>query len=69
MHHIVTDTLKTVGGLNIAFYGQAAKSDGLFFWKASLDGKPLINGEYSVTDDWIRRNNHWQIILRMSQKK
>ena len=66
LHHIVTDTLKIEGPLNITFYGQAAKSEGTFFWKASFDGVPRINGEYSITDIWIRHNGHWQILLRMS---
>lgn len=66
LHHIVTDTLEILGQLNVTFYGQAAKCEGLFFWKASFDGKPGINGEYSVNDIWIKHNNHWQILLRMS---
>ena len=66
MHHIITDTLDVLGQLNITFYGQAAKSEGTFFWKATFDGKPRINGEYAVSDIWIKRNGHWQILLRMS---
>jgi len=66
LHHLATDTLLVLGQLNITFYGQAAKSEGSFFWKASFDGKLRINGEYAVTDIWIRRNGHWQILLRMS---
>lgn len=66
LHHLATDTLVVLGQLNITFYGQAAKSEGSFFWKASFDGRPRINGEYAVTDIWIRRNDHWQVLLRMS---
>jgi hypothetical protein len=68
LHHIVTDTLEIIGQLDVTFYGQAAKSEGLFFWKASFDGKPGINGGYSINDIWIKRNNHWQILLRLSQQ-
>jgi hypothetical protein len=66
LHHIVTDTLDILGQLNITYYGQAAKSEGSFFWKASMDGKPRINGEYAVEDIWIKHNGHWQVLLRMS---
>ena len=68
LHHIVTDTLEILGQLNVTFYGQAAKSEGLFFWKASIDGNPRINGKYSINDIWIKRDNHWQILIRMSQR-
>jgi hypothetical protein len=68
LHHIATDTLEVLGQLNVTFYGQAAKSEGLFFWKASFDGKPRINGEYSVTDIWVKHDNDWQVLLRMSQQ-
>lgn len=66
MHHIVTDTLDVLGQLTVTFYGQAAKREGSFFWKASFDGKPRINGEYAINDIWIKRNGHWQVLLRMS---
>ena len=66
LHHIVTDTLKTLGAPAIAFYGQVVKADAVFFWKASVDGKPVINAEYAVTDIWIKRNGHWQVLIRMS---
>ena len=66
LHHLTTDTLENLGQLNITFYGQAVKSEGTFYWKAAYDGKPRINAEYSVTDIWVKRNGHWQVILRMS---
>ena len=66
LHHIATDTLKLLGGPVISFYGQAVKAEAVFFWKASLDGKPVINAEYAVTDIWIKRNGHWQVLIRMS---
>ena len=66
LHHLDTDTLKIVLPLVITFYGQAIKSEGTYFWKASYDGKPRINSNYVVTDIWIKRNGHWQVILRMS---
>ena len=66
LHHFTTDSLAVLGKLNIVFYGQAAKSEGMFFWKASYDGKPRINGEYSVTDVWTKSNGRWRVILRMS---
>jgi hypothetical protein len=66
LHHFDTDTLKIVDQLRITFCGQAAKSEGRFFWKATFDGKPRINGTYDVTDIWIKRGNHWQVMLRMS---
>jgi len=65
-HHIITDTLKVVGQLHIIFYGQVAKSEGRYFWKASFDGKPRINGNYDVTDIWVKRDGRWQVLLRMS---
>ena len=68
IHHIVTDTLQVISQLNISFYGQAAKSEGMFFWKASFDGVPRIHAEYAITDIWIKQNNHWQVLLRMSQQ-
>jgi hypothetical protein len=67
LHHIITDTLKIVSPLNIAFYGQAVKCEGTYFWKAAFDGKPRINAEYLVTDIWIKRNGQWQVILRLSR--
>jgi len=66
LHHFETDTLKVLGQLHITFYGQAAKSEGRFFWKATFDGKPRINGTYDVTDIWIKRGDHWHVMLRMS---
>jgi len=66
LNHFTTDSLEVLGKLNIVFYGQAARSEGMFFWKASFDGKPRINGEYSVTDIWTKSNGHWRVILRMS---
>lgn len=66
LHHIVTDTLEVLGQLDISFYGQAARSEGLFFWKASFDGRAVINAAYSVCDIWVKRNGHWQVLLRMS---
>jgi len=66
MHHLNTDTLKIMSPLVVTFYGQAIKSEGTYFWKASYDGTPRINSNYIVTDIWIKRNGHWQVILRMS---
>ena len=66
LHHLDTDTLKIVIPLVITFYGQAIKSEGTYFWKASYDGKPRINSNYVVTDIWLKRNGHWQVIIRMS---
>ena len=66
LHHLDTDTLKNVTPLVITFYGLAIKSEGTYFWKASYDGKPRINSNYVVTDIWLKRNGHWQVILRMS---
>jgi len=66
IHHFETDTLIMVGPLTITYYGQAAKTEGRFFWKATYDGKPKINGEYNVTDIWIKRDGRWQVMLRMS---
>jgi hypothetical protein len=66
LHHFMTDTLKILDQLHITFYGQAAKSEGRFFWKAAFDGKPRINGSFDVTDIWIKRDGRWQVILRMS---
>jgi ketosteroid isomerase-like protein len=66
LHHFTTDTLVVLGELNISYYGQAAKSEGFFYWKASYDGNPTINAEYSIDDIWIKRNGQWQVLLRMS---
>jgi hypothetical protein len=66
LHHFETDTLKMLDQLHISFYGQAAKSEGRFFWKATFDGKPRINGYFDVTDIWIKRDGRWQVMLRMS---
>jgi len=66
MHHIITDTLEVTAPLQITFYGQSCKAEGSFFWKAAFDGIPRINGEYAVTDVWIKRNGHWQVLMRMS---
>ena len=67
LHHFMTDTLKVLDQLHITFYGQAAKSEGRFFWKATFDGKPRIDGSFDVTDIWIKRDGRWQVILRMSR--
>ena len=67
LHHFTTDTLKILDQLHITFYGQAAKSEGRFFWKAAFDGKPRINGAYDVSDIWIKRDGRWQVMLRMSR--
>ncbi len=66
MHHIVTDSLAVLGQPTVTVYGQSAKSEGSFFWKATFDGKPKINAEYAINDIWIKRNGHWQVLLRMS---
>jgi hypothetical protein len=66
LHHIATDTLEILNENNFSFYGQAASSAAVFFWKASLDGKPVINAEYICNDIWIKRNGHWQVIIRLS---
>jgi len=66
MHHFDTDTLMNITPLVITFFGQAAKSEGGYFWKASYDGKPRINADYQVTDIWIKRNGQWQVMMRMS---
>ena len=67
LHHFDTDTLKIIDQLRITFYGQAAKSEGRFFWKATFDGKPRIDGSFDVTDIWIKRDGRWQVMLRMSR--
>lgn len=66
LHHITSDTLMVLNPLTISFYGQAARSEGMFYWKASFDGRPVINGDYAVTDIWIRRDGRWQVLIRMS---
>ena len=66
LHHLTTDSLEILSPLTITFYGYAVKSEGSFFWKAAYDGKPRINAEYLVTDIWVKRNNRWQVIMRMS---
>src|SRR5664279_2407010 len=37
LHHFTTDTLEILGRLNTTFYGNAAKSEGIFYWKAAYD--------------------------------
>ncbi len=66
MNHITTDTLAIVGQLNITIYDQVAKTEGVFFWKAAFDGKPIVNGEFLITDIWTKQNGLWQVMLRMS---
>jgi hypothetical protein len=55
-----------LGAPVISFYGQAVKAEAIFFWKASVDGKSVINAEYAVTDIWIKRKGYWQVLIRMS---
>ena len=72
LHYLTTDTLEILGALNITFYGQAAKSEGVFYWKAAYatgaihSGPSQINAELLVTDIWIKRDGHWQVLMRMS---
>ena len=69
LHHFNTDTLKNISQTVITYYGNAVKCEGSYFWKASYDGKPRINSDFDVTDIWVKRNGHWQVILRMSLPK
>ena len=69
LHHFNTDTLRNINTPVITFYGNAVKCEGSFFWKASYDGKPRVNSDFDVTDIWVKRNGHWQVILRMSLPK
>ncbi|HYK46796.1 MAG TPA: hypothetical protein VEV83_16575 [Parafilimonas sp.] len=72
LHHLTTDSLEILGALNITFYGQAAKSEGVLYWKAAYapgaihSGPSTINAEFLVTDIWIKRDGHWQVLIRMS---
>jgi len=66
LHHYTTDTLEFISPLNITFYGEAAKSEGILYWKADYDGKPAVDGEGLETDIWIKRNGRWQVQTRMS---
>jgi len=67
LHRFTTDTAAFLASLNITVYGQAAKSEGTLYWKAAWDGKPRVNADFSVTDIWIKRDGHWQVLMRMSQ--
>ena len=66
LHHIKTDTLVLLGDLTVDFYGKAAKSKGNLFWKASYDGSPVINGDYSFEDIWIKIDGQWKVLMRLS---
>ena len=72
LHHLTTDSLEILDTLKITFYGQAAKSEGIFYWKAAYaadaihSGPSKINGEFLVTDIWIKRAGDWQVLIRMS---
>lgn len=66
LHHFTTDSAEILGPLHISFYGQAARSEGILYWKADWDGKPRVNTEFLITDIWVKRNGRWQVLLRMS---
>jgi hypothetical protein len=66
LHHIKTDTLELSDELTVDFYGKAAKSKGNLFWKASYDGSPVINGDYSFEDIWIKVDGQWKVLVRLS---
>jgi hypothetical protein len=66
LNHITTDTLAIVSQLNITIYDQVAKTEGVLYWKAEFDGKPIVNGEFLITDIWTKQSGHWQVMLRMS---
>ena len=72
LHYLTTDTLEILGALNITFYGQAAKSEATYYWKAAYapgaihSGPSKINAEFLITDIWIKRDGHWQVLIRMS---
>jgi hypothetical protein len=66
LHHIKTDTLELSDDLTVDFYGKAAKSKGNLFWKASYDGSPVINGDYSFEDIWIKIDGQWKVLMRLS---
>ena len=73
LHHLTTDSLEVLGTQNITFHGQAAKSESILYWKAAYaadaihSGPSKINAEFLVTDIWVKRNGHWQVLIRMSQ--
>jgi hypothetical protein len=66
LHHYTTDTIELISPLNITFYGEAVKSEEIIYWKADYDGKPAVDGEGLETDIWVKRNGHWQVLMRMS---
>jgi hypothetical protein len=66
LHHLRTDTLDLRGDVTVDFYGKAATSKGNLFWKASYDGSPIINGDYSFEDIWIKTDGQWKVLMRLS---
>lgn len=66
LHHFATDTIELISPQNITFYGEAARSEEIIYWKANYDGKPAVDSEGLETDIWIKRNGHWQVLMRMS---
>lgn len=50
--------------LHVRVYGDTAVATLKGKLVADLNGKPLRNNEWVVTDTWQRRNGRWQVVFR-----
>lgn len=50
--------------LHVRVYGDTAVATVKGKLVANLNGRPLRNNEWVVTDTWLRRNGRWQVVFR-----
>jgi hypothetical protein len=50
--------------LHVRVYGDTAVATVTGKLVADLNGRPLRNNEWVVTDTWVRRNGRWQVVFR-----
>lgn len=65
LHHFKMDSFEVAAEPKYSNYGDALLSEGLLYWKGTNDDKPFMNAEFNVTDIWVYRNSHWQVLMRM----
>ncbi len=68
LHHLKTEKLKMVQEPKVTIYDDVIICEAIWHFKASFDGKQMVDNDYLISDIWKKNNGNWQILMRISKE-
>jgi ketosteroid isomerase-like protein len=68
LHHLKTEQLKMIKEPKVTVYNDVIICEAVWHFKASFDGKQMVDSDYLITDIWKKNNVNWQILMRISKE-